>query len=201
MLGPKELYEVHPLGKVRPVVLCPPPPGHPLTAFTRAQSPTVVVNDGEETVTMAESGAIVEFLIERYGADKLAVTPASGSMQARSDYLFWLHYPEGSAMLPSMLAMVFGRLPGQAPWFLRPVVQTVSTGVMDKMVVPRLKAHYKFIDKSLEGREYFVADKLSGADSKSAAPYPLPSWGRLWAAFRMIAERVAIDTSPIRPQS
>lgn len=179
MLGPKELYEVHPLGK----------------------SPTVVVNDGEETVTMAESGAIVEFLIERYGADKLAVTPASGSMQARSDYLFWLHYPEGSAMLPSMLAMVFGRLPGQAPWFLRPVVQTVSTGVMDKMVVPRLKAHYKFIDKSLEGREYFVADKLSGADSKSAAPYPLPSWGRLWAAFRMIAERVAIDTSPIRPQS
>ncbi|BGP54329.1 hypothetical protein JCM8202_000761 [Rhodotorula sphaerocarpa] len=142
LLGPKELYEVHPLGK----------------------SPTIVVTDGDETVTMAESGAIVEFLIERYGADKLAVTPASGSMQARSDYLFWLHYPEGSAMLPSMLAMVFGRLPGQAPWFLRPVVQTVSTGVMDKMVVPRLKAHYKFIDKSLEGREYFVAGKLTGAD-------------------------------------
>lgn len=141
-----------------------------LTVLTLIQSPTIVVTDGDETVTMAESGAIVEFLIERYGADKLAVTPASGSMQARSDYLFWLHYPEGSAMLPSMLAMVFGRLPAQAPWFLRPVVQTVSTGVMDKMVVPRLKAHYKFIDKSLEGREYFVAGKLTGADSKWSAP-------------------------------
>ncbi|POY72617.1 ER associated glutathione S-transferase [Rhodotorula taiwanensis] len=142
LLGPKELYDVHPLGK----------------------SPTVVVRNNGESVTLAESGAIVEFLIERYGADKLAVSPSSGSMQDRADYLYWLHYAEGSAMLPNMLAMVFGRLPAQAPWFLRPVLQSVSTGALDKMIVPRLKAQYGWIERNLEGKDYFVAGKLTGAD-------------------------------------
>ncbi|GAA5882010.1 hypothetical protein JCM3774_003241 [Rhodotorula dairenensis] len=142
LLGPKELYDVHPLGK----------------------SPVAVVTDNGETITLAESGAIVEFLIERYGGDKLAVSPTQGSMQDRADYLYWLHYAEGSAMLPSMLAMVFGRLPGQAPWLIRPILQSVSTGALDKMIKPRLKAQYGWIEKNLEGKDFFVAGKLTGAD-------------------------------------
>ncbi|TKA58450.1 hypothetical protein B0A53_00189 [Rhodotorula sp. CCFEE 5036] len=142
LLGPKELYDVHPLGK----------------------SPVAVVTDNGETITLAESGAIVEFLIERYGGDKLAIPPTSSSMQDRADYLYWLHYAEGSAMLPSMLAMVFGRLPAQAPWFIRPILQGVSTGALDKMIIPRLKAQYGWIDKNLEGKDFFVGGKLTGAD-------------------------------------
>lgn len=122
------------------------------------------MTDNGETVTLAESGAIVEFLIERYGGDKLAVSSTAGSMQDRADYLYWLHYAEGSAMLPSMLAMVFGRLPGQAPWLVRPILQSVSTAALDKMIKPRLKAQYSWIEKNLEGKDFFVGGKLTGAD-------------------------------------
>lgn len=143
------------------------PTSEKLTHTYPFQSPVAVVTDNGETITLAESGAIVEFLVERYGGDRLAVPPTSRSMQDRADYLYWLHYAEGSAMLPSMLAMVFGRLPAQAPWFIRPILQGVSTGALDKMVIPRLKAQYGWIDKNLEGKEFFVGGKLTGADSQS----------------------------------
>ena len=171
LLGPKELYDVHPLGKVG--LFVPPllsrtgfhPTSEKLT-HTCFQSPVAVVTDNGETITLAESGAIVEFLIERYGGDRLAVPPTSSSMQDRADYLYWLHYAEGSAMLPSMLAMVFGRLPAQAPWFIRPILQGVSTGALDKMIIPRLKAQYGWIDKNLEGKDFFVGGTFTGADGE-----------------------------------
>jgi glutathione S-transferase len=173
LLGPKELYDVHPLGKVGlfrfPFAVAVENgwrSDREKLTHTQAQSPVAVVTDNGETITLAESGAIVEFLIERYGGDKLAIPPTSSSMQDRADYLYWLHYAEGSAMLPSMLAMVFGRLPAQAPWFIRPILQGVSTGALDKMIIPRLKAQYGWIDKNLEGKDFFVGGKLTGADGQ-----------------------------------
>ncbi|GAA5884445.1 hypothetical protein JCM6882_005255 [Rhodosporidiobolus microsporus] len=141
-LAPKELQEAHPLGK----------------------SPVVVITDGAHSITLAESGAIAEFLIERYGQGKLFVPADTLNFQARADYLYWMHYAEGSAMLPLMLSIVFAKMPKSAPWFLRPVVQTIATGATTGFVMPRLKQHFAYIDQALQGKEYFVDGKLTGAD-------------------------------------
>jgi len=93
MLAPPELRAVHPLGK----------------------SP--VVQDGDTIV--AESGAIIEYLVGRYGDGRLA--PAPGSPE-RLRYTYFLHYAEGSAMPPLLLKLVFDRVGSTpAPFFVRPI--------------------------------------------------------------------------------
>src|SRR5712692_5843142 len=94
MLAPASLRAVHPLGK----------------------SP--VIADGE--LLLAESGAIVEYLVGRYGNGRLA--PAAGT-PARVRYLYWMHYAEGSAMPPLLMKLVFSRLPRGVPLLIRPVAR------------------------------------------------------------------------------
>ncbi|HEX4857463.1 MAG TPA: glutathione S-transferase, partial [Usitatibacteraceae bacterium] len=79
--APDSLREVHPLGK----------------------SP--VLTDGK--VTVAESGAIIEYLVETYGKGRLI--PAAGS-EARRRYTYWLHFAEGTAMPPLLMNLVFNRI-------------------------------------------------------------------------------------------
>src|SRR5690606_17486245 len=103
MLAPPELRAVHPLGK----------------------SP--VITDGGETV--AESGAIIEYLIERYdSAGKFA--PPAGSPE-RLRYTYWMHYAEGSAMPPLLLSLVFSRVKSAPmPFFVKPIAH----GIADKVL-------------------------------------------------------------------
>ncbi|GAA6037226.1 hypothetical protein JCM8097_008631 [Rhodosporidiobolus ruineniae] len=140
-MGPPELKEVHPLGR----------------------SPVVTITDGPDTVTLAESGAIIEFLVEHYGQNTLGISSSAG-LKTRADYLYWLHFVEGSGMLTPTLYMIFSAMPKQAPWFLRPLVSTISSGVLSQFVVPRLTEIFDFVEKSLEGKQYIVGDKLTGAD-------------------------------------
>ncbi|GAA5838980.1 hypothetical protein JCM3766R1_004547 [Sporobolomyces carnicolor] len=144
MLAPKELAEVHPLGK----------------------SPAITVADASssdsEPLVVAESGAICEFLIERYG-QKLGF-PVDGDMKQRSDYLYWLHWAEGTAMTPLMMGIVFAQIPKQAPFFVRPIINMIRDGVMAQFIRPRLKQNYGYVEKWLTGKEFFVGGKLSGAD-------------------------------------
>ncbi|MBC7166579.1 glutathione S-transferase [Phenylobacterium sp.] len=121
-LAPPELKAVHPLGK----------------------SP--VVTDGEMTVH--ESGAIIDYLIRRHGAGKLQ--PPAGSAD-HEVYLQWLHYAEGSAMLPLMLFMYVMRL-GEAGAPLHPRIE----GEIDN--------HLAYLDQALEGRDYLLGEALTGAD-------------------------------------
>lgn len=121
-LAPPELKAVHPLGK----------------------SP--VVTDGEMTVH--ESGAIIDYLIRRHGAGKLQ--PPAGSAD-HEVYLQWLHYAEGSAMLPLMLFMYVMRL-GEAGTPLHPRIE----GEIDN--------HLAYLDQALEGRDYLLGEALTGAD-------------------------------------
>ena len=86
MLAPPELRAIHPLGK----------------------SPVVTENDE----ALAETGAIVEYVLERYGAGRLA--PPDGTRERRR-LRYWLHYAEGSAMPPLLLKLVFERIPAGAP--------------------------------------------------------------------------------------
>ena len=121
-LAPPELKDVHPLGK----------------------SP-VLQDDG---VTIIESGAIVDYLIRKYGGGRLQ--PALNT-PAFETYNQWLHYAEGSAMLPLLLKLYVGRL-GDAGAPLAPRIHS------------ELANHLGYVDRALQGRDWLVGDELSGAD-------------------------------------
>jgi glutathione S-transferase len=121
-LAPPELEKIHPLGKAP------------------------VIRDGDEVIF--ESGAIIEYLVRKYGNGKLA--PAQDTREFNR-YLQFLHYAEGSAMLPLMLKLYTRRLgEGAAP--LQPRIES------------EMQRHLGFLNKSLEGQDYFVGNELSGAD-------------------------------------
>ena len=121
-LAPPELLAVHPLGK----------------------SP-VIEEDG---LTVIESGAIVDYLIRHHGGGRLQ--PAAGTRDYEV-YNQWLHYAEGSAMLPLMLKLYTGRL-GDAAAPLNPRIES------------ELANHLGYVERSLQGRDWLVGDSLTGAD-------------------------------------
>src|SRR5258708_2210403 len=107
MLAPPELRAVHPLGK-SPVI----------TDSGTDKS------GGGAGVTLAESGAIIEYLAQRYGADRLV--PAAGSPE-RLRYSYWMHFAEGSAMPPLLMKLVFDRIrSAPAPFFVRPIARAIA---------------------------------------------------------------------------
>jgi len=137
-LAPAELTAVHPLGK----------------------SP-VITDDGR---TVHESGAIIDYIIRRHGGGRMA--PAIGS-DAYEVYNQWLHYAEGSAMLPLMLSMYVGRL-GDAGAPLQPRIQS------------EIANHMGYVDRSLAGREWLLGGELTGADiNLSFVAEVMGAFGRL----------------------
>ncbi|KAL0958346.1 hypothetical protein HGRIS_000491 [Hohenbuehelia grisea] len=135
--APKELFEVSPLGK----------------------SP--VISDGD--VVLAESGAIVEYVIGKYGKDKIIV-PESG----RLDHLYFTHYAEGSLMPILVQGMVNRMVPQQSPFFVRPFANLIF-GQLDKgFVQPELKRHLSFIESHLEKAN---GGWFAGGSEPSAADY------------------------------
>jgi glutathione S-transferase len=142
MLAPRELRAVHPLGK----------------------SP--VITDGEQTV--AESGAIVEYLVERYGEGRFS--PALGTPE-RLRYTYWLHYAEGSAMPPLLLKLVFERMAkGPAPLLVRPIVRGIAKKVLKTFVDPQLDLHLRYIEGELGKSTWFAGEELSAADIQMSFP-------------------------------
>jgi glutathione S-transferase len=141
-LAPPELYDIHPLGK----------------------SP--VITDGD--VTVAETGAIFEYLIETYVQDA-RLKPEAGSQAAR-DFTYWLHYAEGSAMTNLLLKLVFSRLPERAPRLMRPLVKQISGRAETGFIDPRIQEHVAWWETSLARSGYFVGDALSGADIMMSFP-------------------------------
>ena len=142
MLAPTALRQVHPLGK----------------------SP-VITDDG---VTVAESGAIVEYLIERYGNGRLA--PAIGTPE-RLRWRYWLHFAEGSAMPPLLLKLIFDRIPqSPMPFFARPIARAISAKVLSTMVEPNLKRQLDFMEGELGRSQWFAGDEFSAADIQMSFP-------------------------------
>ena len=142
MLAPPELKAVHPLGK----------------------SP--VITDDAQTV--AESGAIVEYLIERYGKGRLIPPPGSAE---RLRYTYWLHYAEGSAMPPLLLSLIFGKVKeSPAPFLIRPIVRGIADKVLNSFVRPQLATHLDFMESEMAKSEWFAGDQFSGADIQMSFP-------------------------------
>jgi glutathione S-transferase len=142
MLAPPELRAVHPLGK----------------------SP--VIQDGDTIV--AESGAIIEYLVGRFGDGRLA--PAAGTPE-RLRYTYFMHYAEGSAMPPLLLKLVFDRVETTpAPFFVRPIARAIANKVKDSFVLPQIRQHLAFLEGELASRDWFAGDDFSAADIQASFP-------------------------------
>ena len=142
MLAPPELLAVHPLGK----------------------SPVIV--DGD--VTVAESGAIIEYLIDRYGAGRLI--PAAGTPE-RLRYTYWLHYAEGSAMPPLLLKLVFDRVAkAPVPWPVSAISRRIAGTVQNTFIAPQLKRHLDYLETELAAHAWFAGEQFTAADVQMSFP-------------------------------
>jgi glutathione S-transferase len=141
MRAPAELRAIHPLGK----------------------SPVVI--DGGNTI--AETGAIVEYILDSYGNGRL-IPPAKTPERLR--FTYWLHYAEGSAMPPLLLKLLFTLMPKRAPALLRPLVRKVSNQVLTALVNPQLKQHMAFWESELGRSLWFAGDEFSAADIQMSFP-------------------------------
>lgn len=141
MLAPKSLKAVHPLGK----------------------SP-VIEDDGR---VIAETGAIIEYLTGRYGADTTMV-PAGEAERLR--YTYWLHYAEGSAMPLLLLKLVFDQLPARSPLPIRPITRMISGAVTSKLVAPQVIDHVGFWESELGRDGFFAGAEFSAADIMMSFP-------------------------------
>jgi glutathione S-transferase len=142
MLAPPSLLAIHPLGK----------------------SPVIV--DGD--VTVAESGAIVEYLVDKYGGGRLV--PPAGTAQRRR-YTYWLHYAEGSAMPPLLLKLVFDRVAGSpAPWPVSAIARRIAARVTNTFIAPNLKRHLDYMEAELGSHPWFAGEQFTAADVQMSFP-------------------------------
>jgi glutathione S-transferase len=141
MLAPPELRAIHPLGK----------------------SPVITDNGN----TIAESGAIMEYIVDSYGEGRLIPPP---NTPERLRYTYWLHYAEGSAMPPLLLKLLFALMPKRAPALLRPLLRKVADQVLVTLVNPQLAQHMAFWESALSKSQWFAGAEFSAADIQMSFP-------------------------------
>ena len=142
MLAPASLRAVHPLGK----------------------SP--VLSEGD--LTLAESGAIIEYLVERHGRGRLI--PPAGTRD-RLRYTYWLHFAEGSAMPPLVMKLVFDRLEkGPMPFFVRPIARGIARRVKSGFIEPNLTRQLDYMEAELGRSTYFAGGEFTAADIQMSFP-------------------------------
>lgn len=142
LLAPPSLRAVHALGK----------------------SP--VITDGG--VTLAESGAIIEYLVEKYGAGRLAPPPGSPE---RLRYTYWLHYAEGSAMPPLLLKLVFDRVANApTPWPISAIARRIAGTVQSTFIGPQLTRHLDYMESELGAHTWFAGEEFTAADVQMSFP-------------------------------
>ena len=147
LLAPPSLRAIHPLGK----------------------SP-VLVDDGH---TLAESGAILEYLVERYDTGHaLSPTPLPVDSPERLQYRYWMHYAEGSAMPPLLLTLVLARIrDARMPFFARPVARSIIGKAMAGFVGPQVKLHLDWMESSLaRSGGWFGGERFTAADIQMSFP-------------------------------
>lgn len=142
MQAPPDLKAVHPLGK----------------------SPAIT-DDG---VTMAESGAILEYLVQKYGNGRFV--PPLGSEEWRR-YTYFMHYAEGSLMPVLLLKLLFSRIiPSRVPALLRPVGRLICDGADRNLISPQLATNFAFLESELANRDWFAGTAFSAADVQMSYP-------------------------------
>lgn len=142
MLAPPALKAIHPLGK----------------------SP--VISDGD--IVVAESGAIVEYLVGTYGNGRLI--PPAGTEERRR-WTYFLHYAEGSAMAPLLMKLVFDRVENSpAPFFVRPIARAIARKVKGTYLMPQIAMHLDYLEAELAKAPWFAGSEFSAADIQMSFP-------------------------------
>ncbi|MBB3142078.1 glutathione S-transferase family protein [Halomonas organivorans] len=161
-LAPASLKAVHPLGK----------------------SP-VITDEARGGRAIAESGAIIEYLLEHHDLDGRLAPPAGSD--ARERYRFWLHHAEGSAMPPLVMRLVFSRLgKPPVPALVRPLGRQFAQGVEKNFLGPRITELRDFWEAELDGAAWFAGEAFSAADIQMSFPLlALESRGGLEATPRL----------------
>jgi glutathione S-transferase len=140
-LAPPELRQVHPLGK----------------------SP--VITDGG--LTVAESGAILEYLVDKYGQGRLKPTAEQDLLH----YRYFLHFAEGSAMPPLVMKLVFNKIKrSPMPFFVKPIAKGIADKVLSSFVQPNIDAQLKFLEGELAARPWFAGAEFTAADVQMSFP-------------------------------
>ena len=142
MLAPASLKAVHPLGK----------------------SP--VITDGANTI--AESGAIIDYLVERYGNGRLV--PAAGSPE-KLRWTYWLHFAEGSAMPPLLMKLVFDKVVSSPmPFFAKPIARGIAGKVNSSFIMPNINSQLAYMEAELEKTKWFAGNEFTAADIQMSFP-------------------------------
>ncbi len=169
-LAPKELLKVHPLGK----------------------SPVIV--DGGRTI--AETGAIIDYIVETYGDGRLA--PARGAPDY-DRYRYWMHAAEGSYQPPLVLSLILTRMEtAPMPFFVRPVAKRLTRSVRENYLNHTTKALFDYLDAELGARDWLAGDEFSAADIIMSFPAEA-SLGRIDAASKKKNLKRFIDKIHARP--
>ncbi len=147
-----------------------------------------VITDGE--FSLAESGAIITYLIEQYSDGTLVPSPGA---DAYWHYHYWLHFAEGSLMPPVLLRAIFDKMVDNAPAVLiRPILKRATARVMTSYLAPGLERNLTYIESHLRNNLWFAGEQLSGADFQMIFPLETIVWrGIDRAAYPGIVDFVA----------
>ncbi|MGB5245655.1 MAG: glutathione S-transferase [Woeseia sp.] len=141
-LAPPELLAVHPLGK----------------------SP-VITDNGR---SIAESGAIVEYLVDQYGNGRLR--PAAGTPEF-DQYRYWLHFAEGTFMPLMVMSLIFNRVETtKMPFFAKPVAKGISRKVRQSYIDPNARRALDFMEATLAATTWFAGSEITAADIQMSFP-------------------------------
>lgn len=155
-LAPPELLAIHPLGK----------------------SP-VLEQDGK---VIAESGAIVEYLLEHHDHKGLLPDKSSDAYQR---YKYWLHYAEGTIMPFMLISLILNRIESApVPFFVKPIAKGIAAKVRDGFLAPNINRNLAFIEQTLADSAWLAGDNMSGADIMMSFP------------VEAAAARAGLDSSP-----
>ncbi len=136
-LAPAALEAIHPLGKA-PVIT-------------------------DDDVTVAESGAIIEYLVDNYDEDG-SLRPSAGTPERRL-YTYWMHYAEGSFMPLMIVALILGRIESAPmPFFAKPVAKQIAAKVRDAYLSRNVDKHLGYLEDTLSGSAWFCGEVFSAAD-------------------------------------
>lgn len=146
MLAPSALRQLHPLGKA------------PLLQ--------------DEGQVLAESGAILDYLTERYdGANQFSPPAQPAQADERLAYRYWLHYAEGSAMPPLLLTLVIGRIrSAPMPFFVRPLARSIADKAERSFVGPQRRLHLDWMEQRMAESPWFAGPRFTAADIQMSFP-------------------------------
>ncbi len=141
-LAPPELLAVHPLGKA-PIIT-------------------------DDDITVAETGAIIEYLVDRYDNGRLRPSEPGA---AKQQYTYWLHYAEGTFMPYMVFSLVMHRIEtAKVPFFIKPIAKGIAGKVRSSFLSPNIKRNLQFMESHLSSNQWFCGDTMTAADIQMSFP-------------------------------